>query len=312
MKRILSLLIIQFCLVALYGQAPMCSPQMAKKMQKSALIKIIRKNSARHPLINAHRGCQAYGPENSIPAFIAAGERHVWAIETDFRLTKDGVVVCHHDATLDRTTTGTGNVKDYTYEELRRMRIKEVNCANIYNKAYDYAGFSEAELRIPTMDEYFDICRRYGCVPFIELKEDGGVIKKMIESIKRHGLEGSCVVSSIHLDLLVAAREQGCMEMVHHIFSTPSKDFDTLKRLGNVSVSLNVSQKNFSKPISNKFDYNGYHPKDYKDAIRMCHKMGFRACYRAADTPEAVRQVMRYDVDCFPSNCMWAARMKEK
>ncbi len=308
MKRLFSLLLTGLALVVAFGQEPICTPQMAKKMQRAAAIKIKQKNSARHPLINAHRGSQAFGPENSLPAFKAAGEHHVWAIETDFRMTKDSVIVCIHDALLDRTTTGTGFVKDYTYEELRKFKIKEVNCTKIHNKVYDYEGFTDNDLRIPTMDEYLDICQRYGCVPFIELKEDNGVIKRMMAAIKRHGLEGSCIISSSNIDLLVATREQGCMEMIHQIFSTPSKHFDTLLRLGNVSVSLNVSQKNFSKPIGNKFDYKGYHPKDYKDAIRMCHKLGFMACYRAADTPEAIRQVIKYGVDSFPSNCMWPAR----
>ena len=307
-----TLLALMWAYCATWGQDAYCPPRLARQMQTRALIKIRARNTLKHPRINAHRGNQAFGPENSLPAFIAAGKTGAWAIETDFRMTKDGVVVCHHDAKLDRTTTGTGYIKDYTLEELRKFRIKEVNCVPIPNKAYRYGDFSAEELRIPTMDEYFEICKQYGCVPFIELKEDGGVIREMMKAIKRHGLEGSCIISAIPLDLLVATRQQGCMEMIHHIFSTPDKHFDTLLSLGNVSVSLAVKQQDLDKPVPAKFDYKGYHPKDYKDAIHMCHKLGFRACFRAADSPEAVRHALKLGADCMPANYMWVARMKEK
>ncbi|MBQ3075518.1 MAG: glycerophosphodiester phosphodiesterase, partial [Clostridia bacterium] len=54
-------------------------------------------------------------------AFQAALDLGVDQIETDVRVTKDGKLVLIHDATVDRTTNGTGNVEDYTLEELQKL-----------------------------------------------------------------------------------------------------------------------------------------------------------------------------------------------
>ena len=60
--------------------------------------------------------------------------------EIDPRLTKDSVIVLMHDATIDRTTDGTGRVSDYTYDELRRFRLR------------DREG-NLTQFRIPTLEE---------------------------------------------------------------------------------------------------------------------------------------------------------------
>lgn len=56
------------------------------------------------PFILAHRGARAHAPENTLPAFNLALEQGADAIETDLRITRDRVIVCIHDATVDRTT----------------------------------------------------------------------------------------------------------------------------------------------------------------------------------------------------------------
>jgi len=77
-------------------------------------------------IISGHRGGMVEGfPENSIATFENT-LRHTPAFyEIDPRLTKDSIIVLMHDATLDRTTTGTGKVSDYTWEELKKFRLKD-------------------------------------------------------------------------------------------------------------------------------------------------------------------------------------------
>lgn len=73
------------------------------------------------PLVFAHRGGCALGPENTLPAFdlgIAAGAD---GLELDVHLSQDGVVVVHHDDTLERTTDGTGILAARTADELARV-----------------------------------------------------------------------------------------------------------------------------------------------------------------------------------------------
>jgi glycerophosphoryl diester phosphodiesterase len=77
-------------------------------------------------LVSGHRGGMVKGfPENSIQTFENTLRHTPAFFEIDPRLTKDSVVVLMHDVTLDRTTTGKGKVSDYTYEELKKFRLKD-------------------------------------------------------------------------------------------------------------------------------------------------------------------------------------------
>lgn len=71
------------------------------------------------PLIMAHRGRSAYTPESSYQSFKEAYDLDVDVLETDIRLTKDGIPVIFHDESLDRTTNGIGSINDYTFDELQ-------------------------------------------------------------------------------------------------------------------------------------------------------------------------------------------------
>lgn len=75
-------------------------------------------------LIAAHRGAHLEVPENSLPAFRKAIELGIDIIELDVRCTKDGVLVLVHDKTVNRTTNGTGDVDSFTFEEIRKLRLK--------------------------------------------------------------------------------------------------------------------------------------------------------------------------------------------
>jgi glycerophosphoryl diester phosphodiesterase len=107
----------------------------------AALKEFFRYTPDRIPFISAHRGGARPGfPENCIATFENT-LRHIPAIiEVDPRLTKDSVVILMHDATIDRTTNGTGRVADYTWDELKKLKLRDID-GNV--TAYG----------IPTLDE---------------------------------------------------------------------------------------------------------------------------------------------------------------
>lgn len=99
------------------------------------------------PIISGHRGGTEQGfPENSIEAFENTLKHTPAFYEIDPRLTKDSVLVLMHDATLDRMTTGKGKLSDYTYEEVKKFRLK------------DKAGHV-TPYRIPTLAEAIEWAR---------------------------------------------------------------------------------------------------------------------------------------------------------
>ncbi|MDM1296262.1 glycerophosphodiester phosphodiesterase family protein [Sphingobacterium sp. N143] len=77
-------------------------------------------------IISGHRGTIENGlPENSIAAFEAVLKHTAAIFEIDPRYTKDSVAVLLHDATLDRTTNGTGKVSDHTWAELKKLKLRD-------------------------------------------------------------------------------------------------------------------------------------------------------------------------------------------
>jgi glycerophosphoryl diester phosphodiesterase len=77
------------------------------------------------PAIVAHRGCWEFAPENSLKGLKACQSLGVEMVEGDIHKTKDGVLVIMHDDTLDRMTNLSGPVKNYTYRELTKARLRE-------------------------------------------------------------------------------------------------------------------------------------------------------------------------------------------
>ncbi len=74
-----------------------------------------------HPFVVAHRGASADRPEHTMAAYRRALEEGADGVECDVRLTRDGHLVCLHDRTLDRTSTGTGLVSEMTLAQLREL-----------------------------------------------------------------------------------------------------------------------------------------------------------------------------------------------
>jgi glycerophosphoryl diester phosphodiesterase len=100
-------------------------------------------------MLVAHRGGAALAPENTMVAFRAAHE--VWwadMLEMDARLTKDGQVVVFHDATVDRTTNGTGRVADLTWAELRAL-----DAGHWFRDEAGRHTFRGRGVCVPTMEE---------------------------------------------------------------------------------------------------------------------------------------------------------------
>ncbi|MBQ8333612.1 MAG: glycerophosphodiester phosphodiesterase, partial [Clostridia bacterium] len=71
--------------------------------------------------VAAHRGNSKYFPENTMAAFRSAASLNPDMIEIDLHMTKDGEIILMHDHKVDRTTNGTGFVKDFTLDETRQL-----------------------------------------------------------------------------------------------------------------------------------------------------------------------------------------------
>lgn len=141
--------------------------------------------------IFAHRGFSGYYPENTMLAFQKVAEETVAdGIELDIQLTKDGEIVIMHDEMLDRTTNGSGWLKDHTLEELKMLSV-----------GVNVKGFFPRQA-IPTLREYFTWLKTTKLITNIELKtsyfEYEGIEEKLIAMVKEFGLEDQIWYSSFN------------------------------------------------------------------------------------------------------------------
>lgn len=147
----------------------------------------------------AHRGFSGEFPENTMLAFQKAVETGCDGIELDVHLTKDGKIVVIHDHTLDRTTNGSGFVRDYTLEELKQL-----------NAAAHFKGNFKG-VTIPTLEEYFDFIKDYPILSNIELKNTSyyysNLEEKVIEMIYAYHLEEKTMFCSFNIPSMMRCKE---------------------------------------------------------------------------------------------------------
>lgn len=100
----------------------------------------------------AHRGGAGLGPEHTIPIFKLALALGVNVLEMDVRQTRDGVLVCLHDPTVDRTTNGNGRVSD-----LRLAELKQLDAGYRWTAPGDTTyPFRGQGFTVPTLKEVFE------------------------------------------------------------------------------------------------------------------------------------------------------------
>lgn len=162
----------------------------------------------------AHRGYSNYAPENSIPAFELAGKHGFWGIETDIYETTDGQFVCLHDDYLDRTTNGTGKVTDYSLEQLETFRIDSGSNVEV-----------SENLKIPTLQEYLEICVKYDCVAVVEIKTIQNY-DEFLGLIYESGATNRCIIMSGNINDIkeIRARNTGIPVMVIGYGTMPYTD----------------------------------------------------------------------------------------
>ena len=109
------------------------------------IIAEIRNPKSKYVVVIAHRSDWRHYPENSLAAMEGAIKMGVDMVEIDVQRTKDGVLVCCHDKTVDRTTTGKGKISELEYSYIATLKLKENGVIT--------------EHSMPTLDQALDLCR---------------------------------------------------------------------------------------------------------------------------------------------------------
>lgn len=153
------------------------------------------------PLNVAHSGAQGHAPQNTLPAFELALSMGADVLEMDLQLTADDIVVVIHDETVDRTTDGTGRVRDLTLAEIKELET-----------GHDFPGpdgdfpFVGRGVEIPTLAEVFTAFPDAWIA--VEMKPDSGpeIVGALVEVLREHGREDRTLVASFDRELLLELR----------------------------------------------------------------------------------------------------------
>jgi len=152
-------------------------------------------------VVIAHRGASAYAPENTLVAFEKAFQMNAELIELDVMLSQDGVPVLFHDTELDRKSNGTGEVRNTTLEELKKLDVGSWFDEN-------FAGES-----IPTLEEVLNWAN--GKISLnIELKTEGwreqldeSIEPRVVELVRKSGMQDHIIFSSFDYRILRRLKE---------------------------------------------------------------------------------------------------------
>jgi glycerophosphoryl diester phosphodiesterase len=160
-----------------------------------------------------HRGAAGHAPENTWAAFDRGLELGVNGVETDIRQTSDGVLVLLHDATLDRTTDGTGPVAEKTWAEVRAL-----DAAARFQEGRHQLGTQ----RVPLYEDFLD---RYGGRTTFRLEiKARGVEDAAVRGVRARSLMDWVTFTSFSLDSVRALRRIAPEAQIAHLSNAPAFD----------------------------------------------------------------------------------------
>lgn len=218
----------------------------------------------------AHRGYSTVAPENTLPAFRLAAAQGFSYVETDVSFTSDGVPVCLHDATVDRTSNGSGSIGSLTLAQ-----VKELDFGSWKDELY-------AGTTIPTFGEFLGLCRALGLHPYIELKSNGAYtesqIRTLVDLVEDHGLKGKVTWISFS-----------------STFLTYIKNYDPSARLGYISgdvVSTTIETAGTLKTVANEVFVNTM--KTTSDVVALCRNAHLPMEVWTINSKTAIRELDPY------------------
>jgi glycerophosphoryl diester phosphodiesterase len=164
----------------------------------------------------AHRGNSAFLPENTVESLVEGIALGADGVEFDVHLTRDGEAVVIHDATVDRTTNGSGPVAGFTLAELRRLDAG-YRFTRDGGRNFDWR---DHEVRISSLDEVLDAI---GTTPAIIEIKTPAVATEAKRVLERHGAVARVLVGSFSADALAPFRGTA--------FATAASRADTVRLL---------------------------------------------------------------------------------
>lgn len=235
-------------------------------------IKIRKKNTR----LIAHRGLSGIEKENTNSAFVAAGNRSYYGIETDIHKTADGRFVVIHDESLERVGGEKILVENVSLNVSQSVVL------------FDKDGTKDRyDLRVSTLENYLQICKKYEKHSVLELKSNftDEEIAKIIDIIK----------------------EQGHLENVTFI----SFDYENLKKIKKVLPNQSaqylfweIKDEIVNRLVEDKIDVDVYYKALTEENIQMLHSKGLKVNCWTVDDKKIAQDLVKWGIDLITTNIL--------
>ncbi|WP_412560434.1 glycerophosphodiester phosphodiesterase family protein [Winogradskyella sp. MIT101101] len=159
-----------------------CKSDKNNYTEKSKPVEIFRTSKSDYPNISVHRGGKGLKnyPENCLETIQYINDNISAIFEVDVAQTKDGQLILMHDNSIDRTTNGSGSVKNLTYDEIKN-----------YNLIDDFGN--QTNFKIPLFSEVLDWCKTNNVILTVDIKRSVRQ-KDVIDAIKKAKAEDNSII----------------------------------------------------------------------------------------------------------------------
>lgn len=230
----------------------------------------------KNTLIVAHRGVSGLERENTCAAFVAAGNRSYFGVETDVRKTIDGNYVLCHDDHTERNCVDKLFPEASTLHALQSLRYKDID-----------GTFDRYDLMMPTLQEYIKICKRYGKVCVLEFKGGYSVedMERVLTIIREMDYADNMIYISFSLDNLINLR----------------KADPTVKAQW---LTCDANPETIAKLVEHKMDIDALFTCLTKENVEELHKNGITVNCWTVDRLEDAEKLIEMGVDQITSNIL--------
>ena len=222
----------------------------------------------------AHRGISGIECENTCPAFVAAGLKSYYGIETDVQVTLDGKFIIVHDSDLKRIAGLDIGVMTSNFDDLRAIRFSSID-----------GTVPRTGLYLPSLEEYLSICKKYGKEAYLEI----------------------CDISLYdHVIGIASTVEQmGMMDSTTFISFNHSNLTDLRSSYPHAKAQLltgDIGKDNIAFILENNIDAGIYYPNLTKEFVDLMHANGRIVNVWTVDTLEDAERMRDMGVDVITSN----------
>ena len=222
--------------------------------------------------IISHRGLSAYAPENTLASFNIPSNYKIYAAEGDVRETIDNEFIIMHDDTVDRMTNGCGKVNQMTLPQIKNLNIDTGNNINQY-----------LDLKVPTLQEYLQMCNRCSITPVIDIKSISEYnINKFLSVLKQYNVLNKAIIISFNKNIMSSIKNIDNNIKVQWLCNMTKENIDICAESG---FDIDVSKDTFNIQL-----------------LHYAHAKNVKVNIWTIDDPVYADTLIGYGVDYITSN----------